>query len=191
MTGDASLFLKLNYQREGNVTFADNTKGRIIGKGTIDKNPGITIENVWLLEGLMHNLLSISQLCDSGYQVQFYPTHCTVQLEQKMIFIATRLGNTYSISLNSLTSQDVKCLVVFEDESWKWHRRLGHVNMKLISHITRKDLVKGVPILDFSKDKVCDACQRGKQVRTSFKPINEITTSRPLELLHTDLFGTS
>ena len=36
---------------------------------------------------------------------------------------------------------------------------------------------------------VCKACQLGKYTRTSFKPKNVVTTTRPLELLHIDLFG--
>ena len=32
-------------------------------------------------------------------------------------------------------------------------------------------------------------CQFGKQVKNSFKSKNLISTSRPLELLHVDLFG--
>ena len=43
--------------------------------------------------------------------------------------------------------------------------------------------------MNFDKDKICDACLFGKQVRSSFKSKNLVTTSRPLELLHIDLFG--
>jgi len=41
------------------------------------------------------------------------------------------------------------------------------------------------------KDVFCDECQKGKQSRVSFKAKNMISTSRPLELLHLDLFGPS
>ena len=36
---------------------------------------------------------------------------------------------------------------------------------------------------------MCDACAKGKQARTSFKPKKYVSTSRPLELLHVDLCG--
>jgi len=54
-----------------------------------------------------------------------------------------------------------------------------------------KDLVIGLPKIKFEKDKLCDACQKGKQTRVSFKPKNVVSTSKPLELLHLDLFGPS
>jgi len=52
-------------------------------------------------------------------------------------------------------------------------------------------LVEGLPKFKFEKDGICEACQRGKQTKVSFKPKNCISTERPLELLHMDLFGPS
>ena len=49
------------------MTFGDNGKGRIIGYGSIGNNSSSFIENVFLINGLKHNLLSISQLCDKGF----------------------------------------------------------------------------------------------------------------------------
>jgi len=52
-------------------------------------------------------------------------------------------------------------------------------------------LVERLPKLKFEKDRICEACQRGKQTKVSFKPKNCISIERPLELLHMDLFGPS
>ena len=52
-------------------------------------------------------------------------------------------------------------------------------------------MVEGLPKLKFEKDRICEAGQRGKQTKVSFKPKNYISTKRPLELLHMDLFGPS
>jgi hypothetical protein len=41
----------------------------------------------------------------------------------------------------------------------------------------------------FEKDRPCAACQAGKQVGSTHQSKNVMTTSRPLELLHMDLFG--
>ena len=49
--------------------------------------------------------------------------------------------------------------------------------------------MKGIPYLKFEKDRICDACQLEKQIKSSFKSIKDIITSRPLELIHMDLFG--
>jgi transposase InsO family protein len=41
----------------------------------------------------------------------------------------------------------------------------------------------------FEKDKACGACQDGKQVGAQHRVKNIMTTTRPLEMLHMDLFG--
>ena len=63
--------------------------------------------------------------------------------------------------------------------------------MDQISKLSRKDLVRGLPKLKYENNQVCKACQLGKQVRSSLKSKNAIASSRPLEILHMDLFGPS
>ena len=58
-----------------------------------------------------------------------------------------------------------------------------------MNDICKNELVIGLPQLKFIKDKPCDACQKGKQSKSSFKLKNVVSTSRPLELIHMDLFG--
>jgi len=58
-----------------------------------------------------------------------------------------------------------------------------------LNKLVSKDLVVRLPSIKYIDDKVCDTWARGKQVRTSFKLKNCVSTSRPLELLHVDLCG--
>ena len=96
----------------------------------------------------------------------------------------------YVIFIEEIEVNNESCLIVNDvNDSWLWHRRLGHASMKTLSKLVKNDLVIGLPKLNFNKDKICDACQFGKQVRSSFKPKNLVSTSRLLELLHMDLFG--
>ena len=74
------------------------------------------------------------------------------------------------------------------NDSWLWHRRLGDVIMNTLSKLVKKDLMIGLPRLKFDKDKICAACQFGKQVKSSFKSKNLVSTSK-LELLPIDLLG--
>ena len=63
--------------------------------------------------------------------------------------------------------------------------------MHHLNHLVKKDLVIGIPKLKFKKNKLCEACKKGKQVKNSFQSKNVVSTSKPLELLHIDLFGPS
>jgi hypothetical protein len=49
--------------------------------------------------------------------------------------------------------------------------------------------VLGLTDVCFEKDRPCAAGQAGKEVGTTHPSKNVVTTSRPLELLHVDLFG--
>ena len=71
------MLLTLIMKEGGNVKFGGNQSGKIIGTGTIG-NSSISINNVWLVDGFEHNLLSIGQFCDNGYDVMFGKTNCTI-----------------------------------------------------------------------------------------------------------------
>lgn len=64
MTGDPSIFNILESNNGRSVTFVDNGKGKIIQKEIVGKSP--SNENIYLVDGLKHNLLSISQLCEAN-----------------------------------------------------------------------------------------------------------------------------
>ena len=73
MTGDKEQFNKLDAKDGGHVIFGDNAKGKIISIGEIGNPQSLSIRHVLFVDGLKHNLLSISQLCDMGNKVTFYP----------------------------------------------------------------------------------------------------------------------
>ena len=70
MGWDHNKFLTLKEEKWGNVTFGDNSSTRIVGKGTVSIDDGKTkTQNVLYVEGLKHNILSVSQMCDQGYNL--------------------------------------------------------------------------------------------------------------------------
>ena len=72
-------FATLSRSSDGStVTFRDDSKGKIIGIGNIKIGSFPLIENVVLVKGLKHNLLSISQFCDKSLRVIFYDSTCDV-----------------------------------------------------------------------------------------------------------------
>ena len=102
MTRDESKFAFLTRIKEGYVTFGDNGEGRIIGHGCIGNNSSSLIENVLLVDGLKHNLLSISQLCDKGFKVTFESSHYIIKDSQneKIIFMGHKNENVYTINIS-------------------------------------------------------------------------------------------
>jgi len=106
-----------------------------------------------------------------------------------MLCSGKRHNNAYKACILSLPQNHVTCLSALDDGVMLWHKRLDLASLSLLIKLISKDLVVGLPSIKYNDDKVCDVCARGKQVRTSFKSKNCISTSRPLELLRVDLCG--
>ena len=66
---------------------------------------------------------------------------------------------------------------------------MRHANWRLISKLSKLQLVKGLHNINYHSDALCGACQKGKIVKSFFKTKDIVSISRPLELLHIDLFG--
>ena len=191
MSSDTSKVTSVTPRNGGCVTFGDNNKCKIVGCGTIGIHPNPSIENILLVDGLKHNLLSISQLCDKGYKVIFDKDQYLVKTNEheKILFVGTRHENVYTIYLDEIV--DLKCLSAITNFSTLWHRRLAHVDVDLLYKLARKNLMNGLSNVKFEQIKICKACQQGKQTRSSFKSTNIVSTTRPLQLLPLDLFGST
>lgn len=103
-------------QRQWICHLGDNEKGKIIGKGETGKQIS-KIHNVVLVDGLKHNLLSISQLCDIGNKVIFGTDMCSIQSakDNKIFFVANRNGNMCPMNFSYSTKQNLKGF-----GHWKW-----------------------------------------------------------------------
>jgi len=60
------------------VAFRNDKTGKITGVGKIGKSHSHSIDNVYLVDGLKHNLLTVSQLCHGGNHVDFSSDQCLV-----------------------------------------------------------------------------------------------------------------
>ena len=142
------------------MIFGDNNSEKTRGYGTVG-NEMITVNKVAYVEGLKHNLLSISQLCDKGHQVIFYNKECQVRdLSSNELKLTGIKKNVYMVNLDELKAEEQVCFVVkaSEEISRLWYRRLSHLNFKSMSKLASKDLVEGLPKLNYIKEKPCKAC---------------------------------
>jgi len=71
-----------------------------------------------LCEGLKHNLVSISQLCDQGYKVVFEPIHCFIFYAcGGIVLVGKRVNNIYLLNLHH-ASNNIHCLLTKHDDTW-------------------------------------------------------------------------
>ena len=78
MTSNKALFKTLFEWKIGTVTFGDRNKSAIHGIGTVDIPRLPVFEDVWYVDGLKTNLLSINQICDNGLNVLFTEYECEI-----------------------------------------------------------------------------------------------------------------
>ncbi|KAL4324324.1 hypothetical protein GQ457_11G019910 [Hibiscus cannabinus] len=144
MIGDKSRFLEFKSKSGGVVTFGDNSKGNIEGIGSIGNHSSILIDDVLYVNGLKHNLLSISQLCDKGFNVFFESNGCKIiNIEtNQVVLVGHRIGNIYMVHLDDIYVSNACFVASNEHDAWLWHRKLGHASMSVLEKLISKNLVR-------------------------------------------------
>ena len=99
-------------------------------------------DNAYYVEGLNYNLLSVSQLGNVGYKVEFGKK--TTKIYDTNANLIGKGEQTRS-NLFYLDMKDATCLVVRLDDVWLWHKRLCHVNFDNLISINNKKKVRGLP----------------------------------------------
>ena len=174
-----------------NIVFGDDGKGKVIGLGKIAISNNQSLSNVLLVNSLSYNLLSVSQLCKLGYNCLFTDEDVTVfrRDDSSVAFKGKLKGDLYLVDFDVDRVNPEACLIAKSSMGWLWHRRLAHVGMRNLATLLKGEHIIGLTNVTFEKDRVCSACQAGKQVGNPHPIKNIMTTTRPLELLHMDLFG--
>jgi len=135
MTGDRRKFVSLS-KNKGNVSFGSGFR-RIVGKGTITMINGKgKAQDALLVDGLKHNLLSVSQIYDQVHKVVFSTKDCEIRnsASGKLVAKGVRTPDNIYI-LNKI--QENKCYLSQTDESWLWHKQLGHTSFKNLINISK------------------------------------------------------
>ncbi|GKB74838.1 putative ribonuclease H-like domain-containing protein, partial [Tanacetum coccineum] len=168
MTGNMSYLSEFKEFDGGYVTFGGGSKGgKINGKGTL-KTGKLDFEDVYFVKELQFNLFSVSQICDKKNNVLFTDTECLV------------------LSPNFKLPDESQILLKIPRKD---NMRLGHINFKNINKLVKDNLVRGLPTKRFENDQTCVACIKGKQHRASCKSKVLTPITKPLFMLHMDLFG--
>ena len=172
MTGDKSLFKSLKEKEDGYVMFRNGSHSQVLGKGTIEI-PGLPLlTDVLYIKGLKANLLSITQICDENFLVQFSKKGCVI-LSEDRVQVLKRLRTTNNCYM-VIPKSNVSCRSARVNLLELWHQRFGHANYKPVAKVSKLKAVVGLPKFGKVEKNVCGLCQLGKQTKSSHPKVNVI-----------------
>eukprot|EP00253_Pinus_taeda_P011564 PITA_11564 len=198
MIGNIALFSKLGQNVKSRVTLGTDSKIYVMGKGEVKiftkKGEKKTIGDVYYVPGMKYNLLSIGQLVQNGYNVFFVNDVCTImdRAPSKRCIAEVKMTRNRMFPLTIKTDLKNKEVIaamsqeafqsVPKDENWLWHLRFGHLNFVGLNLLSRKRMVRGLPLIE-KRDSLCEDCILGKQHRESFPSGKSIRVKATLEIV--------
>eukprot|EP00253_Pinus_taeda_P003974 PITA_03974 len=167
MTGDKEKLESYTTLEKGKkVPFGNDTPAAIKGKGIAQLKEDVKTGNVSYVDGLRHNLLSVSQMCDNGTEVTFRLDGCNVRdLDTGRRVLKGRITPN---NLYIFEEREQQCYLSKNDEHWLWHRRLGHLGFSQLRKACKCQAVRGLPDIKILDNTICKSCQFGKKTRTNF-----------------------
>jgi hypothetical protein len=181
MTGDKVWFSSLvPVVTRRYITFRNNGRGCVLSEGEIKVSDKITLRRVALVQSFGYNLHSVSQLLDEGFEVLIRSGGSrSLDSREDLVCMVFPKGQVFRADF-SQSSGVARCFLAgSSSELWKWHRKLGHLSFDILSHLSKLNLVRGLPRLGLEKELVCALCRHAKMVASSHSPLTDVMTERP------------
>jgi hypothetical protein len=116
MIGERRMFssYEKNHDPQRAITFGDGNQGLVKGLGKTAISPDHFISNVFLVDSLDYNLLSVSQLCKMGYNCLFTDVGVTVfrRSDDSIALKGVLDGQLYLVDFNDNKAELDTCLIL-------------------------------------------------------------------------------
>ncbi|GJZ74988.1 retrovirus-related pol polyprotein from transposon TNT 1-94 [Tanacetum coccineum] len=162
------------------VTIADGSISQVLGSGTVNLSPSISLSLVLSLPKFSFNLLSVSRITSNlQCSVKFYLEYCVFKdLKTKKIIGRGRKCD----GLYVFEPKVSKSLVGLSSSSpFEAHCRLGHPSLQSLKKIC--------PEYSHLSSLNCDSCEFAKHKHVHLSPRANKRVASPFELVHSDVWG--
>ena len=151
----------------------------------------LTMNNVLHVPEMSCNLMSVRQITDHGFSVTFKDQVCKVSNNQgRLIAKGIKQGNLYILEGKTDRSDVLgEAHVAMITTRELWHNRLAHIGDAALDKLSRGDIATGIVMKEKDERSFCEGCARGKQTRSTPKPLGEIRADRKLQIIHSDVMG--
>lgn len=193
MCRDLSYFIHLE-RKSQNIMLASGDQITAEGVGTVEMKSNVcdvTFKNVWYVPNLHSNFLSVSKIIKAGFVIEFKAKKGCVKTKQnEPVFTANLVGDIFHANLkrNSNVEKVNRISVTSEENLKSWHARFGHLNVKDLCSLSKKNMVRGLEVKMPEKFE-CFTCAVCKISRRPFPKNTNVNTTDVLQLVHTDLCG--
>ena len=126
---------------------------QVLGKGTIDISGLPLLTDVLYIKGLKANLLSITQICDKDFLVQFSKKGCLILNEEGVQVLKglRTTDNCYGV----VPKLNVSCRSARVNLLELWHQHFGHANYKQVAKVLKLEAVIALPKFGKIEKNVC------------------------------------
>jgi hypothetical protein len=148
MTEEKKIFSSYvkNKDSQDTIIFGDGNHGKVKGLGKIAITTKHSISNVFLVESLGYNLLSVSQLCHMGYNFLFRNIDVSVfrRSDGSLAFKGVLDDKLYLVDFSKENANLDACLIAKINMDSLWHRHLAHVGMKNLHKLLKGEHMLGL-----------------------------------------------
>lgn len=148
--------------------------------------------NVLFLPGLSCNLFSVKRVAKAGLKVCFDDEKAEIVKDGVVTAVGWLKGKLYELDIYCKPNEMGTAMVSgkVSRNALLWHQRFGHVGCDSLRELVKHEMVDGMQLKKLDDDVVvCEPCLSGKIVQLPFTPSVERRSSRPLELIHSDVCG--
>ena len=108
----------------------------------------VNLTSVYHVSGMTKNLISVSQLTNSGRYVLFGPNDFKIlenvkSIDGNTVLSGKRVNSLYVLSANEAFVEKTSR----QDKASLWHCRLAHVSYEKLKNISANNIVNGLPNL--------------------------------------------
>ena len=193
MTSEKDLIVDyVQYPQPSEIFLGDNRMIRAFGEGKVslefyDGSNVLTmgLYNVLYVPEIARNLVSVSAMTGKGAEVLFENDKCYVTNDKTMNIGHLTNSNLYVIN----TEPDFANVASSKASLEVWHCRFGHINYEYVNELSQKKMVVGMNCSKEDTSQQCEACAKAKMHRVPVPKASRNRSSRPLQLVHSDVCG--